>query len=79
MVAPRATTKKKAKSSGLIFEAADGKPCTIAEVGWCGCCAAEAQVTSISATYRATPIVADSALRDEQTIDAITGNQPKEV
>ena len=68
MVAPRATTKK---PKALIFEAADSKAvCTIGVVG-ADCCA-EVQATSISATYRATPIVAVSALIDEQTIDAKT-------
>ena len=66
MVAPRATTKK---PKALIFEAADSKAeCTIVVEGE-GCCAVEAQVTSISATYRATPIVAVSALIVEQTIE----------
>ena len=45
--------------------------CTI-EAGGEGCCAVEVQETSISATYRATPIVAESALIVEQTIEAIT-------
>lgn len=68
-MAPRATTKK---PKALIFEAADSKAdCTIVVAG-VGCCAAEGQATSISATYRATPIVAVSALIVEQTIDAIT-------
>ena len=68
-MAPRATTKK---PKALIFEASNAEAvCTIVVVG-VGCCAVEVQVTSISATYRATPIVAVSALIVEQTIDAIT-------
>ena len=56
----------------IIFEATDRETvCTIVVVG-VRCCAVEVQVTSISATYRATPIVAVSALIVEQTIDAIT-------
>ena len=68
-MAPRATTKK---PKALIFEAADSEAvCTSAGDG-AGCCAVEGQATSKSATYRATPIVAVSALIVEQTIDAIT-------
>ena len=56
----------------LIFEASNAEAvCTIVVVG-VSCCAVEVQVTSISATYRAIPIVAVSALIVEQTIDAIT-------
>ena len=70
MVAPRATTKK---PKALIFEAADSKAVnTIAAAVGVGCCAVEVQETSIRATYRATPIVAVSALIAEQTIDAST-------
>ena len=73
MVAPRATTKK---PKALVFEAADSKAEGTIDVGGVGCCAAEGQVTSISATYRATyratPIGAVSALIAEQTIDART-------
>ena len=61
------------KAPHLIFEAADSNAVgtTVAEGD--SCCAAEAQETSTSsATYRATPIVAVSALIVEQTIDAIT-------
>ena len=72
-LAPRARV---IKPKALIFEAADSKAVgTIAGVG-VGYCAVEAQETSISATYRATyratPIDADSALMAEQTIDVIT-------
>ena len=60
------------KAPHIIFEASNAEAvCTIVVVG-VGCCAVEVQVTSISATYRATPIVAVSALIVEQTIDAIT-------
>ena len=69
MVAPRATTKK---PKALIFEAADSEAVDTTEVVGEGCCAEEVQDTSISATYRATPIVADSALIEEQTIERIT-------
>ena len=77
-MAPRATTKK---PKALIFEAADRKAvCTSVEEG-VGCCADEEQVTSNSATYRATPIVAVavSALIVEQTTDATTATSRRKL
>ena len=69
-MAPRATTKK---PKALIFEAADSAAVsTNVAAGGVGCCAVEEQATSNSATYRATPIVAASALIGEPTTAGTT-------